>query len=72
MSTCSPCIIDSNAFFITFLLNNNQYTNQAAAAWEKDVLEDNVHIFNSYFEGNINLELEMHHQMKQTIEEFAD
>lgn len=71
-STCAPCTIDANALFITFLLNNNDYTNPAAAAWEKDVYENYTQIFNKYFDGDINMDYELHRQIDAAQKEFAD
>lgn len=59
-TTCSPCTIDANALFVTFLLNNNDYTNPAAASWEKHVYENYTQIFNGYFDGNINMMFKIH------------
>lgn len=66
-TTCSPCNINATALFVTFLLNNNDYTNPAAAAWEKDVYENFTQIFNGYFDGNVNMDYELHRLINKTM-----
>ena len=45
---CAPCIKDASAYMVTFLLNNNDYSNPVAEEWEKYVFQRNVKTFN-YF-----------------------
>ena len=70
-TTCSPCNITATALFVTFLLNNNDYTNPAAAAWEKDVYENYTQIFNKYFDDGFNSEYELHRQMDEIKKNFS-
>ena len=70
-TTCSPCTIDANAMFVTFLLNNNDYTNPAAAAWEKDVYEKYTQDFNKYFDGSLDPDDPFYKEIEATKQEFA-
>jgi Niemann-Pick C1 protein len=45
---CAPCRIDASAYMVTFLLNNNEYSNPIAEQWEKDVFIRNVKTFNLF------------------------
>ncbi len=66
-STCSPCTIRAGGLFVTFLLNNNEYTNPAAAAWEKDIYEGYTNSFNDYMDGHIDMSLPLHQEMNKRI-----
>jgi hypothetical protein len=43
---CAPCRLDASAFMMSFLLNNNEYSNPTAIQWEMDVLIKNIKSFN--------------------------
>lgn len=45
---CAPCLIDASAFMVTFLLNNNEYSNPIAEQWELEVFQRNVKTFNLF------------------------
>ena len=45
---CAPCRKDASAYMVTFLLNNNDYSNPVAEQWEKDVFERNIKTFNTF------------------------
>lgn len=45
---CSPCIYNAKALLITFLLNNNDFTNKDSETWEKEVFEKNINDFNNH------------------------
>jgi Niemann-Pick C1 protein len=45
---CAPCITDASAYMVTFLLNNNDYSNPIAEQWEKEVFIKNVKTFNQF------------------------
>lgn len=45
---CAPCRKDASAYMVTFLLNNNEYSNPIAEQWEKDVFIRNVKTFNLF------------------------
>lgn len=44
---CDHCWIEAKALMATYLLNNDEYTGESAAAWERDVLIDSIHKFNA-------------------------
>jgi Niemann-Pick C1 protein len=52
---CAPCRIDASAYMVTFLLNNNEYSNPIAEQWEKDVFIRNVKTFNLFAEYHTEL-----------------
>jgi hypothetical protein len=43
---CSPCVVDAAGMQNSYLLNNNDYSNMAAAKWELDVFMRNIKSFN--------------------------
>jgi hypothetical protein len=43
---CSSCKIDASGLQITFLLYKNDYSNDNAKQWEKEVFERNIKTFN--------------------------
>ncbi len=43
---CAPCILDASALSVTFLLNNNDYSNPTAAEWEMQSFIRNIKTFN--------------------------
>ena len=45
---CAPCRIDASAYMVTFLLNNNEYSNPIAEQWELEVFQRNVKTFNLF------------------------
>lgn len=45
---CAPCRTDASAFMITFLMNNNDYSNPVAEQWEKEVFIRNIKTFNTF------------------------
>mmetsp|Transcript_7407 Transcript_7407/g.6932 ORF Transcript_7407/g.6932 Transcript_7407/m.6932 type:complete len:527 (-) Transcript_7407:1200-2780(-) len=52
---CAPCRIDASAYMVTFLLNNNDYSNPVAEEWEKNVFQRNVKTFNLFAEYHTEL-----------------
>lgn len=52
---CAPCRIDASAFMVTYLLNNNDFTNPVAMEWEKQVFIRNVKTFNLFAEYHTEL-----------------
>ena len=45
---CAPCRTEASAYMVTFLLNNNDYSNPLAEQWEKEVFIKNVKTFNTF------------------------
>ena len=43
---CAPCILDASALSVTYLLNNNEYSNPTAAEWELHSFIRNIKTFN--------------------------
>lgn len=56
-TSCTLCRKTAKALIVTFLLNNNYYTNQVASLWERDVLIKNINEFNKKEKAN-NLKIE--------------
>jgi Niemann-Pick C1 protein len=54
-SDCAPCNIDASAMSVSFLLNNNEYSNTAASAWEKNVLIKYVKSYNAAIDYHTDL-----------------
>ena len=44
---CDHCWIQAKALMATYLLNNDQFTQNSAMEWEKSVLIDSIHKFNA-------------------------
>lgn len=44
---CDHCWIQAKVLMATYLLNNNDYTRESAELWERDVLMDSIHKYNS-------------------------
>jgi Niemann-Pick C1 protein len=44
---CQHCWVESKAFGLTYLLDNDPATTDDALLWEKDVLEDTIALFNA-------------------------
>ena len=43
---CAPCLIDASAYMVSFLLENNGYSNPTAVEWEQQVFIKNIKTFN--------------------------
>ena len=43
---CAPCLIDASAYMVSFLLENNDYSNPTAVEWEQQVFIKNIKTFN--------------------------
>lgn len=43
---CAPCRLDASAFLMSFLLNNNEFSNPTAIQWEMQVFIKNIKSFN--------------------------
>jgi hypothetical protein len=43
---CSSCKLDAPGLQVTYLLYKNDYSNDNAKKWEKDVFENNIKTFN--------------------------
>lgn len=52
---CAPCKKDASAYMVTFLLNNNDYSNPVAEEWERHVFQRNVKTFNTFAEYHTEL-----------------
>ena len=44
---CAPCYPNAQALVVTFLLNNNDFTNTVAMQWEQEVFEQTINNFNN-------------------------
>ena len=45
-SKCATCPVIASGFQVSFLLNNNAYSDELAMTWEKEVLIKNIKTFN--------------------------
>lgn len=52
ITDCSVCNKTAKALSVTFLLNNDYFTNKAAEKWEKEVLQKEILEFNKREENN--------------------
>ena len=72
----APWRIDASAFMVTFLLNNNEYSNPIAQQWEKEVFIKNIKTFNRFAnyhtdlpEGVDEYNEELYKQLKSVYED---
>lgn len=52
---CAPCRTEASAYMVTFLLNNNDYSNPVAEEWEKQVFIKNIKTFNRFADYHTDL-----------------
>ena len=72
----APWRIDASTFIVTFLLNNNEYSNPIAQQWEKEVFIKNIKTFNRFanyrtdlLEGADEYNEELYKQLKSIYED---
>ena len=54
-TSCDPCEPAAQALFVTFLLNNDNFTNNIALEWEKQVFEQIINNYNDGEYGDFNV-----------------
>ncbi|MCP3684931.1 MAG: hypothetical protein GY861_19900 [bacterium] len=67
--SCNLCRKTSKALVVTFLLNNNFYTNKIAEKWEKEVFIDEINKFNENQKllGDGELQLKIDYMAERSI-----
>ena len=66
ISECSVCNKTARSMSVTFLLQNDFYTNKAAQKWEQEVFQKAIHDFNEQ-EENENSDLRIFYMMERSV-----
>ena len=66
ISECSVCNKTARSMSVTFLLQNDFYTNKAAQKWEQEVFQKAIHDFNEQEEKN-NSDLRIFYMMERSV-----
>ena len=66
ISECSVCNKTARSMSVTFLLQNDFYTNKAAQKWEKEVFQKAIHDFNEQEEKD-NSDLRIFYMMERSV-----